>query len=316
MSFDRDQLQQGVASLADQGVFIGTSSWKYPGWLGQLYQEDRYIWHGRFSKARFEKLCLTEYAQVFKTVSVDAAYYTFPTRDSLESMVSAVPADFQFNLKVTDALTLKSFPVLPRFGPRAGTANADFLNPDRFASAFLEPCAPFRSNIGLLMFEFSRFHADDFARGREFLERLDAFLSKIPRGWNYAVEIRNRNFLQPEYFATLKQHGVAHIYNAWQDMPTVSEQIAMPDSLTNPDFLVARFLLKPGRKYDDAVKLFSPYQEIKDPYPEGRAAAAELIRTTRRSGGRTKAFIHVNNRFEGNALETIAAILEIVRGDL
>src|SRR5262249_44806491 len=155
-----------------------------------------------------------------------------------------------------------------------------------------------------------------FARGRDFLERLDAFLSKIPRDWNYAVEIRNRNFLQPEYFATLKRHGVAHIYNAWQDMPTVSEQIAMPDSLTHPDFFAARFLLNPGRKYEDAVKLFSPYRDLKDPSPEGRAAAAELIRITRRSGGRTKAFIHVNNRFEGNALETIAAILDIVRGDL
>src|SRR5436190_15733278 len=158
------------------------------------------------------------------------------------------------------------------------------------------------------MFEFSRFHTEDFARGRDFVEQLDAFLAKLPRDWNYAVEIRNRNFLQPEYFAALKQHGVAHVYNAWQDMPTISEQIATPDSVTNPAFLVARLLLKPGRKYDDAVKLFSPYQAIKDPYPEGRAAAVELIRSTRRSGGRTRAFIHVNNRFEGSALETIAAI--------
>lgn len=316
MNFNRDQLQRDMALLAEQGVFIGTSSWKYPGWLGQLYQEDRYIWHGRFSKARFEKLCLTEYAQVFKTVSVDAAYYTFPTRASLESMVSVVPADFRFNFKVTDALTLKTFPMLPRFGPRAGKPNEDFLNPERFVSNFLEPCVPFRASIGVLMFEFSRFQTDDFARGRDFVERLDAFLAKLPRDWKYAVEIRNRNFLQPEYFAALQRRGVGHVYNAWQDMPTLSEQIAMPDSLTTPEFLVARLLLKPGRKYDDAVKLFSPYQEIKDPYPEGRAAAAELIRKTRRGGGRTKAFIHVNNRFEGSALETIAAILEIVRGEM
>src|SRR6476646_2982043 len=103
MNFDRDQLRPRIRALAGQGVFLGTSSWKYPGWLGQLYEEDRYIWRGRFSRARFERLCLAEYAQVFPTVSVDAAYYTFPTRRFLEPMVSAVPPDFLFNLKVTDA---------------------------------------------------------------------------------------------------------------------------------------------------------------------------------------------------------------------
>ncbi len=30
MAFDRDKIQQQVAELAGSGVFIGTSSWKYP----------------------------------------------------------------------------------------------------------------------------------------------------------------------------------------------------------------------------------------------------------------------------------------------
>jgi hypothetical protein len=79
MAFDREQLKVDVGTLAAQGVFVGTSSWKYPGWRGQLYDEAKYIWRGKFSEARFDRLCLAEYAQVFKTVCVDAAYYTFPT---------------------------------------------------------------------------------------------------------------------------------------------------------------------------------------------------------------------------------------------
>jgi hypothetical protein len=39
-------------------------------------------------------------------------------------------------------------------------------------------------------------------------------------------------------------------------MPAVSEQMALPGSRTNPDMVAARFLLKPGRKYEDAVKAF------------------------------------------------------------
>ena len=41
--FDRDRLKQQCAALAAKGVFIGTSSWKYPGWRGMLYDESRYI---------------------------------------------------------------------------------------------------------------------------------------------------------------------------------------------------------------------------------------------------------------------------------
>lgn len=58
MTFDRKKVKSAVAALAARSVFIGTSSWKYPGWLDQLYERDRYVWRGKFSKARFEKLCL------------------------------------------------------------------------------------------------------------------------------------------------------------------------------------------------------------------------------------------------------------------
>jgi len=310
MPFDRDKMREAAAALAGEGVVIGTSSWRYPGWQGQLYQPDRYIWHGKFSEARFERLCLAEYAEVFKTVCVDAAYYKFPDRGFLESLVSQVPADFLFGLKVTDQITIKRFADLPRFGRRAGTANDHFLDAGLFESAFLRPCREFQSNIGLLVFEFSHFSPREFERGRDFVGALDEFLGRLPRGWRYGVEVRNRTFLQPEYFAMLARHGAAHLFNSWQDMPPLSEQLALPGSRTSPEFLGARLLLKPGRKYEEAVELFRPYNRIKDPYPEGRAAGAGLIQEARRRGNAAKGFIYVNNRFEGNALETIAALME------
>ena len=46
MTFDRDKMKSDLAALAAAGVFLGTSSWKYPGWLGQLYTRDRYVWRG------------------------------------------------------------------------------------------------------------------------------------------------------------------------------------------------------------------------------------------------------------------------------
>src|SRR5207249_354462 len=103
----------------------------------------------------------------------------------------------------------------------------------------------------------------DFAHGRDFVAALDQFLGKLPPGWPYGIEMRNKTFLHPEYFAMLRKHGVAHIYNSWTDMPSVLDQMKIPDSRTTPDLTGARFLLKPGRKYEDAVKQFSPYGETK-----------------------------------------------------
>jgi uncharacterized protein YecE (DUF72 family) len=310
MPFNRDQMKAAAAALAAKGVYLGTSSWKYTGWQGQLYDESRYIWRGRFSKARFEKYCLAEYAQVFKTVCVDAGYYKFRDCEYLKAMVSDVPPDFLFAFKVTDQITIKRFANLPRFGPRAGGANQDFLNPTLLQSAFLEPCVPFRSQIGLMIFEFSRFYATDFERGRDFVEALDQFFGQLPKGWPYGVEMRNRNFLHPDYFAMLARHGITHIYNSWQDMPSLQEQLDMPDSRTNLDLMGARLLLRPGRKYEEAVKMFRPYDRIKEIYPEGRVAGAKLVREAMQRSPPAKTFIYVNNRFEGNALETISAIVE------
>jgi uncharacterized protein YecE (DUF72 family) len=136
-------LAELAANLAAQGVFIGTSSWKYPGWIGMLYDRARYEYRGKFAQARFNRECLAEYAEVFKTVCVDAAYYNFPSQRYLEGMINQTPDGFLFGFKVTDAITIKKYPKLDRFGDLAGKPNENFLNAELFAKAFLHPCEPF-----------------------------------------------------------------------------------------------------------------------------------------------------------------------------
>jgi uncharacterized protein YecE (DUF72 family) len=309
-NFDRERLAARLAALAKQGVWLGTSSWKYPGWRGQIYDDDRYIWRGSFAQTRFDRTCLNEYAETFKTVCVDAAYYKFPDPRYLEGLVSQVPADFRFAFKVTDEITIKRYPKLPRFGEKAGRDNPNFLNADLFASSFLGPCEPFREQVGLCIFEFSRFYPNDFARGREFVAALDTFLGALPAGWSYGVEIRNRNFLHPDYFTTLARHGVTHVFNNWDAMPDVATQLDLPGSVSNPRVVAARFLLRGGRRYQDAVDRFSPYDKVQEENPAGREAGSRLIRETLAQDGSRQAFVYVNNRFEGNAPGTIVGMLE------
>lgn len=310
MAIDREQLKASLATLAAQGAYVGTSSWKYEGWLGQLYSPERYFYRGKLAKTRFQRGCLAEYSEVFKTVCVDAAYYDFPRRETLQTFAEAVPADFRFGFKVTDVITVRKFPALDRFGARAGQPNSDFLNADLFATAFLKPCEEIRGLVGVLMFEFTRFWPSDYAHGRDFLADLDRFLGSLPPGWPYAIELRNRQWLQPDYFACLARHGVAHVFNSWDAMPPVSDQLVLPNSRPNPDLVAARFLLTPGRKYEDAVRSFQPYNEVREINPDARSAGADLIRE-QLCQKRRKSYLYVNNRLEGNALETIAAMISL-----
>jgi uncharacterized protein YecE (DUF72 family) len=312
MPFDREQMKVKAAELAAHGVFIGTSSWKYEAWLNQLYTPDRYEYRGKVATKRFERDCLSEYGEVFKTVCVDAAYYTFPRVEYLQGLADQVPDEFRFGFKVTDLITIKKFPNHARHGARAGQANADFLNADLFATAFLKPCEEIRPKIGVLMFEFSRFWPSDYEHGRDFVADLDKFLGNLPKGWPYAIEMRNKGWLREEYFACLTKHGVTHVFNSWDAMLPVSEQMALAGSQTNPELVAARFLLKPGRKYEDAVKAFQPYNETKEVNEEARKAIAQLIKLALAAtgGNLVRALIFINNRLEGNALNTIAAVLE------
>ena len=208
------------------------------------------------------------------------------------------------SFKATDEVTIKHFPNQQRHGERAGKPNENFLNAELFADSFLGPMSPYREKIGVIMFEFSRFYSSDFERGRHFVATLDAFLGRLPKGWQFGVELRNPGFLQPDYFAMLRNHGVTHVFNAWTQMPTVNEQIALEGSFTS-DFFASRFLLRKGRAYQAAVDAFSPYSEVKDVNPEARDAIKSLAQ---RSSERPS-FIFVNNRLEGNALKTIAETL-------
>ncbi|HEY0255895.1 MAG TPA: DUF72 domain-containing protein, partial [Candidatus Methylacidiphilales bacterium] len=193
-------------------------------------------------------------------------------------------------------------------GRRAGQVNEHFLDADLFAASFLAPLEPYREQVGTLIFEFAHFQAGDWERGREFVEALDVFLGRLPKGWNYSVEIRNENFLQPEYFEMLQRHRVAHTFNSWSRMPPVTEQMEMPGGFT-AGFATARFLLKPGRNYEQAVEKFQPYREVKEPLIEARTALIDLLTRPAKPGRPGGRFVYVNNRLEGCALWTIYAAI-------
>jgi uncharacterized protein YecE (DUF72 family) len=296
---NRERLHQ----WASKGIYFGSSSWKYPGWKGIVYNR---VYP---SKKVFDQECLAEYSEIFPTVCADFALYDFPDYEQMQVIHDSTTDNFRVSLKVTDRITIKRYPNLPRHGTSAGKENPDFLNVSLFEDAFLKPINGLKGKRGAIIFEFSTFYPASGITYGAYVEAIDRFLSRLPKGYEYAVELRNKEFLTTEYLSMLESHGAAHVLNNWTRMPPVLEQIQLAGVLTGR-FSVSRALLKPGRTYQEAVELFQPYEKIKEENAELRLGLVEAVR--RCIAEEKKLYAYVNNRAEGNSPKTIEAILDIL----
>jgi uncharacterized protein YecE (DUF72 family) len=306
----RERLRVALARLVARGIFLGGSSWKYPGWLGQIYNEERYLTRGKFSAKKFNSACLAEYAEVFPAVGGDFSFYTFPTPEQWAGMFQIAP-QLRFGLKTPEMITVRKWPGHARYGSRAGQENDQFLDAGLMTSAFLEPLLPYREQVGVVMLEFGSFAKSVFPTGEVFVEQLDHFLAALPPAFAYAVEIRNADYLSQAYFDCLRSHRVSHVFNAWTRMPAIEAQLEIAGDLPG-EVVVARGLLRRGRGYEEAVKSFEPYRTVQDPNPEVRQSLATLGR--RAELEKRFAYLFVNNRLEGNAPETMLGVAELLLG--
>jgi uncharacterized protein YecE (DUF72 family) len=285
-------------------VRFGASSWNYPGWRGLVYHRN---YEGKGAPARM----LEEYAAfpLFRTVGIDSSFYAPPTDEVLRSYAERLPPGFPCVSKVWNQITVQTF-AKAQDPARAGKVNPDFLNPEVFLEAVYEPYRrDFTDHMGPFVFEFQAIGRGSGIGASEFADRLDRFFSALPREGQYAVEIRNEEFLTPMYFAVLREHGVAHVFSSWTRMPAIGDQLDLPGSVSGP-FIVARALLRPGRTYDEAVDAFAPYDRIQEPNPELRRDLLRLIDTAVKT--RIPAYLLVNNRAEGSSPLTVAEVARLL----
>ena len=302
---DRAHLERLRAALPPLAHF-GTSTWTYPGWKGLVYQQD-------YPASGAAAAMLEEYARwpLFTTVGIDSTFYRPPDDRMLAEYAAVLPDGFRCVSKVWDRITVHTH-AKARDKARGGQPNPDFLNPELFDEAVLDPYRrAFADHTGPLVLEFQSIPKRTGVGPEEFTARLDAFFGELPRDLPLAVEVRNAEFLTPAYFAVLREHGVAHVFNSWTRMPSIGEQLDLPGAIGAP-FVVARALLRPGRYYAQAVEAFKPYDRIQEPLPDLRADLVRLITTAVRA--RIPVYAIVNNRAEGCAPLTIAAVAEMLAG--
>lgn len=292
-----------LAARLPAELYLGTSSWSFPGWTGLVYGSAR-------SEAALARDGLREYARhpLLRTVGIDRGYYAPIPEADYARYAEQLPDDFRCVVKVWDAITTRRFPRHARWGAKGGESNPDYLHPGVFAEHVLAPCAQsFLKHLGALVLEFPPSPPDERPEPARFADELAAFFSVVPRGFPYAVEIRDRALLCEPYLAALREHEVVHVINYWSWMPTPREQIRIAGILTGP-FGLARLMLRPGTRYEDRKSAMAPFDRIRDPDPEMRASVVDLWELVESRG--MPLFVTINNKAEGSAPLTARAIAE------
>ena len=292
-----------LAAHIPRGVRFGTSSWTYPGWCGLVYSTP-------YPKTRPSAPLLGQYAKfpLFGTVGIDSSYYRPLEPEALAEYAAVLPPGFPCVSKVWDRITVHTFGAHDKLHP--GERNPDFLNAALFEDEVLGPMREhFGGHAGPFVFELQSIPRNSYLSPSGFAAELDRFLGALPRDAQYAIELRNADFLTDPYFAVLREHDVAHAFNSWTRMPSIGEQLDLGGSITAP-FVVARALMVPGHTYEDSVDAFAPFDRLQAPRPDVRS---DLIRLIKAALGRGLGiYVLVNNRLEGNSPLTIAALAEML----
>jgi uncharacterized protein YecE (DUF72 family) len=175
-------------------IHLGTSAFTAAGWEGSFYPVG-------MKPADY----LTYYATKFDTVEVDSTFYRTPAASTVTGWNRKTPEGFIFAVKVPQEITHKKV----------------LLDCGEEFKEFVRVMELLGDKLGPMLFQFPYFNRSTFTSGTQFLARLRPFLKMLPKGHKFAVEIRNKNWLDSGFAELLREHGVALALQdqSWMPMP-------------------------------------------------------------------------------------------------
>jgi uncharacterized protein YecE (DUF72 family) len=195
-------------------IHVGTSSFTAAGWEGSFYPAG-------MKPAEY----LTFYATKFDTVEVDSTFYHTPSVATVSGWERKTPPGFTLAAKVPQIITHEKI----------------LQDCDDDLKQFLDTMGLMGVKLGPLLLQFGYFNNTAFKSRKEFLSRLAQFLKKPPKGYRFALEIRNKWWLTAEFFDLLREHQVAYALTDQSWMPAPSEILDKFDPIT-ADFTYIRWL--------------------------------------------------------------------------
>ena len=309
-----DPALQALAAALPPRLYLGTSSWNFPGWAGLVWDAADH------DAAVLSRQGLAAYAQhpLLRTAGIDRSFYRPMTTAQYAEHAAQVPDNFRFVVKapslVADALVRDS-------GGSGKQENEHFLNPALALEQFVQPALDgLGDKVGALVFQLSPLppallqpqHLDDvLARLRAMLLALPDLKSQAPDGV-VAVEVRNPELLTPALATALREAGATYCLGLHPRLPPIDEQLPLLRALW-PGPLVCRWNLNRqhgAQGYEEARELYRPFNALVDPDPQLRATLARVIAGT--TGAGFPAYVTVNNKAEGSAPLSVRALAQEV----
>lgn len=292
-----------IAERLPRNVYLGTSSWSYPGWAGVVFPSLR-------SEAELARDGLRDYVRhpLLTTVGVDRGYYApIPARD-FERYASQLPPGFRCCIKAPARVTSAIVPGSDRAG--AARENHDFLSVPRFledlGTALVEH---FLDHTAMVILELPVVPPSFRPETARFCAMLDAFLEAMPAGLRVAVELRDPALFTREYAKVLARNRAAHVYNHWSAMPSLRQQ-STRWFVEHQPFVVLRLLMPQGARYEERKRALEPFDLLRAPDPAMRDVVVELVR--RALAHDREAWVLVSNKAEGSAPRTVRALAEML----
>jgi uncharacterized protein YecE (DUF72 family) len=286
---------------------LGTCSWKYDSWKGLIYDK------GKNYKANDY---LKDYAQHLNSVEVDQWFWSLfpgsvrlPDPGIVKIYADSVPVDFKFTIKAPNALTLTHFYAKREAGTggSAGKPNEFFLS-HTLLSQFLERLMPLGKKLGPIMFQFEYLNKRKMPSREAFFDAFGAFIEKAPKEFQYAVEIRNPNYLSPPFFQFLKERRLGFVYLEGYYMPRIGDIFSTYNPAT-ADFSIIR--LHGGGRKEIETETGEIWDTIIAPKPEAIQATVQITEEYIRK--KITTYVNVNNHFEGSAPLTIDRFLKALK---
>jgi len=258
-------------------IRIGTSAFTAAGWEGSFYPAG-------MKPADY----LTYYATQFNTVEIDSTFYRTPELSTVKGWYAKTPGNFVFALKIPQVITHEKVLV---------DCEADLKR-------FLDTVSALDEKLGPILFQFRYFNRSVFTSQAEFLARLKPFLATLPRGYKFAVEIRNKNWIDVRFADTLRERGVAMalIDQSWVPRPW---EFKKDFDVLTADFAYVR-LLGDRKGIEEITKTWDTV--VVDRRADLRTWR-DYCRKIQRRG--VTLYVYINNHYAGCAPATAETFLEL-----
>ncbi len=203
-------------------------------------------------------------------------FHGVPSKAAIRVWRDQVPSAFRFAFRA----------------PRRITHDDRLADTGEALERFLERLAPLGAGVGPVLFQLSL----GFPPDRANRDRLAAFVSRLPPGFDFAVEVRHPAWLTPETSALLASRNVAlaAVDGRWIKRKVMLELARQPTA----DFAYLRWNGEGARFADFRESRLDRRRELE----EWAGVVRELTPRVRRVFG------YFGNRYQGHAPESASAM--------